>query len=308
MERAKLSGDLLVSKLPPHAGRSVQYLRSVPDDADAEAFAAAAAPRGSAARRGGRKMALRVAAIGAALIAVASVAGLVVVRPVGRFDAAKPTLSVATPMAAAKLAKAAIEAALQPPALHPAAIVLPRRESKPAAPPSKVAAPAEPMTTMPKVAARAEPTATIPKVAAPAEPAPTTPKVAARAELTTTPKVAAPASPAPAAASALPRPAAAPAPVESPLRTQGNTLFAAGHLAEARIFYERAAQAGDGRAALQLGETYDPAFLAQAGLVGERGNAAAAAYWYRQAEKLGAADAAVLLKAVMAEPAGPAPR
>ena len=96
--------------------------------------------------------------------------------------------------------------------------------------------------------------------------------------------------------------AAGPPVAEPTLRARGDALFATGHLDAARAFYERAAAAGDGRAALQLGETYDPAFLAQTGLVGERGNTATAARWYRRAAQLGAADAAVLLKAVMAEP------
>jgi hypothetical protein len=100
---------------------------------------------------------------------------------------------------------------------------------------------------------------------------------------------------------ALPRAATV---VEPTLRARGDALFVAGHLDAARVFYERAAEVGDGRAALQLGETYDPAFLAQTGLVGERGNTATAARWYRRAAQLGASDADMLLRAVMAEPGG----
>ena len=72
-----------------------------------------------------------------------------------------------------------------------------------------------------------------------------------------------------------------------------------GDLPSARQFYERAADHGDGRAALRMGETYDPAFLAQSGLDGARGDALLAARWYLRALELGVPDAAVLFKAVV---------
>src|ERR1041384_6545198 len=57
------------------------------------------------------------------------------------------------------------------------------------------------------------------------------------------------------------------------LLARGDALIAKGDLASARLFYERAAEAGDGPAALRLGESYAPAFLAQAHLSGVRGDA-----------------------------------
>jgi hypothetical protein len=82
----------------------------------------------------------------------------------------------------------------------------------------------------------------------------------------------------------------------SELRARGDALFVTGDLTSARLFYRRAAEGGDGQAALQLGETYDPAFLAQTRLIGARADPAVAAHWYQRARELGRADAEILLK------------
>jgi hypothetical protein len=85
-------------------------------------------------------------------------------------------------------------------------------------------------------------------------------------------------------------------PVETaPLLERGDRLFGTGDVASARLFYERAADAGNGQAALRLGETYDPAFLqrAQLRVVGDRG---LALFWYGRARELGADEADILLK------------
>jgi TPR repeat protein len=79
------------------------------------------------------------------------------------------------------------------------------------------------------------------------------------------------------------------------LLTRGDSLFGAGDLASARLFYERAADASNGQAALRLGETYDPRFLERAHLRGARGDVAAAAFWYKRARYLGMSDAGMLL-------------
>jgi TPR repeat protein len=81
----------------------------------------------------------------------------------------------------------------------------------------------------------------------------------------------------------------------TPLLEQGNRLFAVGNIASARLFYERAADSGDGQAALRLGETYDPAFLQRTQLR-VAGNRALAVYWYRRARELGTSEAEILLK------------
>jgi TPR repeat protein len=82
------------------------------------------------------------------------------------------------------------------------------------------------------------------------------------------------------------------------LLIRGDSLIAKGDVASARLFYERAAEAGDGEAALRLGESYDPAFLARAHLSGVRGDALAAARWYRRAHELGTIEAETLLRTI----------
>jgi TPR repeat protein len=82
----------------------------------------------------------------------------------------------------------------------------------------------------------------------------------------------------------------------SALLQHGDALLATGDIASARLFYEKAAMAGDAMAALRLGETYDSLFLTRAGLTGVHGDRAVAARWYRRASELGASEADVLLK------------
>lgn len=75
------------------------------------------------------------------------------------------------------------------------------------------------------------------------------------------------------------------------LLAHGDALLRTGDIASARLFYERAAAVGDGRAALRLGATFDPAFLGNAGLRNVQGDAAEARSWYSRALDLGAAEA-----------------
>ena len=84
------------------------------------------------------------------------------------------------------------------------------------------------------------------------------------------------------------------------LVARGDALFGKGDLAAARLFYERAADAGEGRAAVRLGETFDPVFLDHAHLRGVRGDPQTALSWYRRARDLGAVDAEVLLNSLEA--------
>ncbi len=58
-------------------------------------------------------------------------------------------------------------------------------------------------------------------------------------------------------------------------------------ISAARLLYERAATAGDGRAAAALARTYDPAFLAEVGAHGIVADASLALAWYRKAASLG---------------------
>jgi hypothetical protein len=80
------------------------------------------------------------------------------------------------------------------------------------------------------------------------------------------------------------------------LREAGDLRITEGDIASARLFYERAANAGDARAALDLGHSFNPAFLERLGVLGMRGDAAAAARWYRRARLLGDPDAENALK------------
>jgi hypothetical protein len=90
--------------------------------------------------------------------------------------------------------------------------------------------------------------------------------------------------------------ALAPAPERAPrlsagqiteLLDRGDSFLHAGDVASARLFYERAADAGDWQAAIRMGATFDPDFLGRAGVrtVGEPTKAQS---WYRHALDLGA--------------------
>jgi len=74
------------------------------------------------------------------------------------------------------------------------------------------------------------------------------------------------------------------------LLSRGDSFLHAGDVASARLFYERAAGAGDWQAAIRMGATFDPAFLARAG-VRASGDPAQAQSWYRHALDLGAPKA-----------------
>jgi hypothetical protein len=105
----------------------------------------------------------------------------------------------------------------------------------------------------------------------------------------------------PSASVMLPGDAALSAADISLLLTRGDKSFSSGDLASARLYYGRAANAGDGQAALRLGETFDPAFLEQAHLRGARGDLTAALSWYRRARDMGVGEAEVLLNSLEAK-------
>jgi hypothetical protein len=82
------------------------------------------------------------------------------------------------------------------------------------------------------------------------------------------------------------------------LVARGDLMLGSGDVTSARLFYERAANAPDARAALRLGESYDPAFLAAARLNRVAGSVPLAAQWYQRAAELGAPEADTLLRAL----------
>lgn len=67
------------------------------------------------------------------------------------------------------------------------------------------------------------------------------------------------------------------------LCAQGLIALAAGDIVGARLYLERAADSGDIRAFMVLGETYDPASLARMGVLGIKGDAARARDYYAKA-------------------------
>jgi hypothetical protein len=80
------------------------------------------------------------------------------------------------------------------------------------------------------------------------------------------------------------------------LREAGDVRMLQGDIASARLFYKRAADIGDARAALDLGNSFNPAFLESLGVLGMRGDTVVAARWYRLARLLGDLDAEKALK------------
>ena len=75
------------------------------------------------------------------------------------------------------------------------------------------------------------------------------------------------------------------------LLAHGNAAFRKGDIAAARLLFQRAADAGEGRGALGMGATYDPAFLRLSPLRILYGDPAEARAWYLHALVLGAAGA-----------------
>jgi hypothetical protein len=71
-----------------------------------------------------------------------------------------------------------------------------------------------------------------------------------------------------------------------------------GDIASARLILRRAASAGNGQAALTLGATYDPAFLAKRGVLGLASDPAQARTWYERAAQLGVEEAVSRLERI----------
>ena len=92
------------------------------------------------------------------------------------------------------------------------------------------------------------------------------------------------------------------------LIAHGNDMIAVGYLAGARAYFKRAAEAGSAEAALALGATYDPAFIAEIGAQGIKADPAEAKIWYESAATLGLTDREAELARLRRDWAqGPAP-
>jgi hypothetical protein len=75
------------------------------------------------------------------------------------------------------------------------------------------------------------------------------------------------------------------------LLRRGDAFLTSGDITSARLFYERAADAGSGPAALQLGATFDPVILGHVGARAGILDPAQALLWYRRARDLGTVEA-----------------
>lgn len=128
---------------------------------------------------------------------------------------------------------------------------------------------------------------------------PAPPKTSARAPAAI-PALAAPPSPrpqsVPADSETAQIPASLPPEIVADLLRRGDAMLTIGDISAARLLYGRAADSGDGRAATQLGKTYDPAFLSKIGAWSVPTDAITAAKWYRKAMALGDAEATERLK------------
>jgi hypothetical protein len=82
------------------------------------------------------------------------------------------------------------------------------------------------------------------------------------------------------------------------LLEHGDALLRNGDVASARLFYERAAGAGDRWAALRLGATFDAEFLGRLGFGKLQANPVEARSWYSRARDLGAVEAKRRLNSV----------
>ena len=75
------------------------------------------------------------------------------------------------------------------------------------------------------------------------------------------------------------------------LCAEGLVAFARGDIATARAFLQRAAEGGDARALMALGDTYDPTTLTRLGAVGLKGDEVAARNYYSRALSAGVGGA-----------------
>jgi hypothetical protein len=81
-----------------------------------------------------------------------------------------------------------------------------------------------------------------------------------------------------------------------PFITRGNEQLSQGNVAAARLFFQRAAEAGLAQGALALAATFDPIELQKVGAITVQADEAAARKWYERAQELGAAEAKERLK------------
>lgn len=308
MARAKLSGSLLACKATPAA----QIVSATRLDADEKALggpalvwsahpqnqaetnttgdlggtAAAPQPTDLHCAPAPRRTVFRAVAVAVSVLAIGCVSGLLFLQPSGEKTVTETVPSTAASTATEKLVSGGAESELQPPAK--AATVVPSQGASDLS------------------AVNAAPAALVPEEALPDLSSTEAPRTA-RIVAPTDSAVPGDASP-PVSKSVGATPSTAPTEppgstaLNSALLARGDALFVTGDVNSARLFYERAANAGHGQAALQLGETFDPAFLARTGFIGALANVEMAAHWYQRARELGISEADMLLRAIGAGP------
>jgi TPR repeat protein len=80
------------------------------------------------------------------------------------------------------------------------------------------------------------------------------------------------------------------------MHAKGQEQLERGNVQPARLYFQRAAEAGLAQSALALGATYDPEELVKLKVVGLQPDLAAARRWFEKARELGAAEAADRLR------------
>ena len=85
------------------------------------------------------------------------------------------------------------------------------------------------------------------------------------------------------------------------LCAEGLIAFAKGDIAEARAFLKRAAEDGDPRALMALGDTYDPTTLSRLGALGLKGDESVARGYYSRALAAGVGGARERIAALAAK-------
>jgi TPR repeat protein len=85
------------------------------------------------------------------------------------------------------------------------------------------------------------------------------------------------------------------------LCAEGLVAFARGDIAGARAFLKRAAEGGDARALMALGDTYDPTTLTRLGALGLRGDEGLARSYYSRALAAGVGGARERIAALAAK-------
>ncbi|MGE4046983.1 MAG: hypothetical protein AB7F35_19130, partial [Acetobacteraceae bacterium] len=104
-----------------------------------------------------------------------------------------------------------------------------------------------------------------------------------------------PPPPRPAAAPKAPAPTMAREVIDTLIR-RGDEMMKTGDIGAARLLYQRAAEAGDAKAATATGRTLDPNFLRQNRILGIEADPERAAAWYRTAIERGDSTAEPLLR------------